>query len=170
MAGSHDVVIRTASGHCFLVKTRPARILTRIPYFGPHLTYDLGKPVRFRLAVRYLGLEKWAGDCDVGAKPVRLDWTEDIVLELESEPIGSGDDLKLDIEGTAFDQKPQVYLTKPFYLEGPGRAQLQIGPPYQAAYMFEVKEASGTVVRLVVPLATALIGFVLGFLLKAIGS
>lgn len=171
MAGPQDVVIKLPGGHCFLVKTRPAGRLTRTPFFGPLLAYDLGKPVRFHLTVSYLGLERWAGAYDVDAKPdaaERTVWTEDIVLDINGESVGSGDELKINVLGVAFDRKDQSYTTKPFYLERPGPAQLQIGPPYQAGYMFEVKEASGTVVGWVAALATTLIGIGVGFWLGRI--
>ena len=161
MAGPQDVVIKLPSQHCFLVKTRPARFFTRIPYFGTLLSYDLGKPVAFKLTIQYLGYQLSEGVYDIDAKPPLYEWenwTQDIVLEIEGEPVGSGDDLSIDVDKTAYQEETQNFSTKPLFLERLGGAQLQIGPPYQIAYMFEVKEASTTIVGWIAAVLTVLIG------------
>ena len=163
MAGPQDVVIK-ANRACFLVKAAPGNWLTRIPYFGPLFTYDLGKSPKWRLTVTYLGIEHKPGQYNPKMKQAfEADtWVVDIVLAIGGEYHGSGDDLRIDIPTTVVESKAQKSSTK-LFLERSGDAQLQVH--HQTVYSFDVNDKSGTVVNWVIGFVAALILLVVGFVL-----
>lgn len=176
MAGSHKVrMTRGGSDFWFEVTAKPANLLSRIPYLGPFLAYNLGRNPRFVVEVRYLGYatvrlapigDEFIPDPNImlGSEEAPY-WVFDLALHIDEDYIQHGDDLRVDLHRTTIEKREQKYVTREWPLTRPGRAELQIGSPnpyVESLYSFEVRDVSTSVAVVLLTTMVALVSGVIG--------
>lgn len=177
MAGSHKVkVSRPDSRDWFEVTAQPENRLSRLPVLGPFITYNLGRNPKFAVKVKHLGYGEDPDDLDAGIQPLQSEaalWQFDLVLMVDGQPMTHSEDLQIDLVLTGFEKKQQRWVTSPWPLTQPGRAELQIGPvgaDYLTLFSFEIRDNTVTAANWIFGLFTGVAGGVIGAVLTRLAS
>ena len=174
MPGSQAVFLTVSSRFKFRVKAKPdigwRTIWARIPVLGPFFLFKLGRTLRFRFDIEYLGYDDGSERPlyrTASVSPQENEWHEDLVLMHEGEAYASGD-LWL-YPQTLIASGAGHILSKEFFLTRSGDTEVQIGTEFKPCYTFHVREITHSLTPVMITTTFALLGILLGFFLGRVG-
>ena len=174
MARTHRVKVRRPYiSYYFEAWAYPLHPMSRIPFFGPFFTFNLGRNPRFVVNMKYIGYESTGEGCSfdsVSIPPPEDEalWDLDLGLMIDGEYLEGGDSMQVDLRCTTLRGKTQRYTTRVWPLSWSGKAALQIEySEEEAIYSFEVKDISAPVVIALTGIFFTIVGSILGVVVSS---